>query len=263
MNSTPSSKLGAAIVAVALLAAAVAPAAAVSVSAEDVPDRAEAGEKVSATFTVTDLYTDYDNWTLRGTTALENATWTITRYDNRDTQVGEQRTVTGENVTQSIGGETDEVTVRLEGRVPEVGNFSYDPAQSFAFAGLAQTQQGGTSEALDSWSVVHYTAESEAARAAIEDAEDAIDDADEAGADAAEAEELLASAVSAYESANFDNAERLSGNAAEQADSAAQSSQRQGLLLLVGAAVVGIAVVAGLVYVLLQRRRANQYDKLG
>lgn len=263
MNSIPSSKLGAAIVAVALLAAAVAPAAAVSVSAEDVPDRAEVGEKVTATFTVTELYTDYDNWTLRGTTALENATWTITRYDNRDTQVGQQRTVTGENVTQAIGGETDEVTVRLAGRVPEVGNFSYDPAQAFEFASLAQTQQGGTVDALDSWSVVHYTGESEAAREAIEDAEDAIADADEAGADTAQAEDLLESAISAYEGANFENAERLSGNAAEEADAAARSSQRTSLLLLVGAGVVGLAVVGALVYVLLQRRQSNQYDKLG
>lgn len=263
MNSTPSSRLAAALAVLGLLVAAVVPAAAVSVSADGVPDRAQVGEKVSATFTLTELYTDYDNWTLRGTTALANATWTITRYDNKGTQVGQQRTVTGGNVTQAVGGETDELTVRLEGRVPEVGNFSYDPAQTFRFARLEQTQQGGTSDELDAWSVVHYTEASAAAREAIAAAEDAIAAAEDAGADTSEAEELLRSAVSAYENPNFENAERLAGQAAEKADAAAQSKQQTSLLLLVGGAVVALAVLGGLVYLFLQRRRANQYDKLG
>lgn len=263
MNLTPSSKHTTALLALALLVAAVAPVAAVSVSADGVPDRAEVGEQVSATFTLTELYTDYDNWTLRGTTALDNATWTITRLDNRDRQLGQQRTVTGTNVTQSIGGETDEVRVRLEGRVPEVANYSYDPAQTFTFAELEQTQQGGTTDALDDWSVVHYTSESEAAREAIETAEDAIDDAAEAGADTSEAEDILENAVSAYDGANFGNAEDLATNAEEAANEAAQSTQRTNTLLLVGAAVVALAVLGGVAYVLLQRRKANQYDKLG
>lgn len=263
MNSTRCSRVGVALAALALLVAAVAPAVAVSVSADGVPDRAQSGEKVSATFTLTELYTDYDSWTLRASTALEDATWTITRYDNKGTQLGEQRTVTGANVTQAIGGETTEVTVRLEGRTPEVANFTYEPAQTFRFASLEQTQEGGTADSLDAWSVVHYTEESEAARAAIDDAADAIDDAESGGADTAEAEGLLESAISAFDNDNFENAESLAEDAAEKADSASQSKQTTTLLLLAGGAVVVLAVVALLVYLYLQRRQANQFDKLG
>lgn len=263
MNSTRSSRAGVALAVLALLVAAVGPAVAVSVSAEGVPERAQVGDTVSATFTVGDLYTEYDSWTLRGETALENATWTVTRFDNRGRQIGESRTVTGGTVTQAIDGETDEVTVRVEGSAPAVANFTYDPVQSFEFATLLQTQDGGTSDELGSWSVVHYTDRSESARAAIADAEDAIDSAAESGADTAEAEELLESAISAYDNTNFDNAERLAGNAAEAADSAAGSKQRTTLLLVAGGGIVVLGVLAALGYILLQRRKANQFDRLG
>lgn len=263
MNSTRCSRAGVALAVVAMLVAAVAPAVAVSANAEGVPERAAVGETVSATFTVTDLYSDYDSWTLRGETALENATWTVTRFDNRGRQIGEGRTVTGATVTQAVDGETDEVTVRIEGSVPAVANFTYEPAQAFEFATLEQTQEGGASDELGSWSVGHYTTKSEAARAAIADAEAAIESAADAGADTSDAEELLESAVSAYEISNFDNAERLSGNAADSAESAASSRQRTTLLLVAGAAVVVLALLAGLGYLLLQRRQANQFDRLG
>lgn len=263
MNLTPSSKAPLALVVLALLVAAAAPAVAVSASADGVPDRAEVGERVSATFTLTELYTDYENWTLEGMTALDNATWTITRFDNRDRQVGDQRTVTGGNVSQSIGGETDEVRIRLEGHAPEVGNYSYDPAQTFTFAELEQSQEGGTTDDINSWPVVHYTPESEAAREAIDVAGDVIDEAADGGADTAEAEGILENAISSYENANFGNAEDLASNAEETASESAQSAQRTDTLLLVGGAVVVLAVLGGLGYLFLQRRKANQYDKLG
>lgn len=250
------------VVALAVVAAAATPAAAVSVSADAVPDRAEVDERVTATFTVTELYTDYDNWTLVGGTDLRNATWTVTLLDNRGRQIGDKRTYTSRNFSQGIGGETDEVTVRLEGDVPEIANFSYEPAQSFTVARLVQSQQGGTSTELDAWSASHFTGDSSAAREAIGEAAAAIDDAEEAGADVSEAETLLDSAVSAYDNANFENAENLAGQAGEAASGAASSRQQTRLLLLGGVAVVVLAVLAGVGYWLLQRRRANRYDKL-
>ncbi len=263
MNSTRCSKL-AVLVAVSLaLVAAVAPAAAaVSVSADGVPDSAEVDSKVTSTFTLTELYSEYDQWTLRGETNLTQVTWTVTTYDQTGAKIA-QETYNQPTFNHSIAAENgvNEIEVEVEGTVSEVGNWSYDPAQSVLVASLAQTQQGGTSSSLASHSTRPYTEDSQAARTAIGDAEDAVEDTADAGADTAEAEDLVSSAVSAYDNGNFENAQRLAGQATEKAEASASSKQQTSMLLMGAGVLVAVALVgAGLWY---WRNNRETYDKLG
>lgn len=263
MNSTRCSRLVALLAVSLALVAALAPAAAaVSVSADGVPESAEVDSKVTASFTLTELYTEYDQWTLQGETNLTQVTWTVTTYDQTGAKLG-QETYNQPTFNHSIAASNDvnRVEVEVEGTVPAVETWSYDPAQQVLVASLAQTQQGGTSTTLDSYSTRPFTADSQSARTAIDDAGDTIDDADEAGADTSEAEELLASAVSAYDSGNFDNAERLAGQATEKAEASASSKQQTSMLLIGAGVLAAVALVgAGVWY---WRQSQDSYDKLG
>lgn len=260
MNWSHSSRVAAAFLAVAFVAAA--PALAVSVSADGVPGEAEVDSTVSANYETTDLYTEYDAWVLQGTTELTNATWTVQLYDQTGARIGRE-TYTGSSFQQPISAADDvnRVAVTVEGTVPPVENFSYEPAQSVTVSKLSQGQDGGSSDVLESWSTRPYTSSSKDARTAIEDAETAIDDASATGADTTEAEELLDSAVSAYNGGNFDNAVQLANKSAEEASAAAASKQQTSLLIKAGAGVVGLLVVVGGVYWYLNSRET--YDKLG
>jgi hypothetical protein len=227
-----------------------------------VPTDAEVGSTVDVTVTVEDLYTNYSTWTLTGQTDLESVTWTVTTYHVDGTQLDRQE-YTGESFGHGISTEDDvaEVTVRIQGTVPEWSNWSYDPAQSLVLAAFAETQQGGSETTLHTAELRPYTEDSQAARTAIDDASDAIDDASEAGVDASEAESLLENAISAYDAGNFGNAQDLAEDAQNQAEAAQRSSQRTSTLLLIGGAVLVLAILAGLGYWYLQNRQT--YDKLG
>lgn len=258
MNSSRSSKLVALLVASTLLLAAVAPAAAVSASGQNVPDEAAVGDKVSATFTLTELYSDYEQWTLNGETELTQVTWTVTTYDQADNKLG-SKSYDGESFNQSISlsNDVDEVTVKVTGVVPEVGNYTYDPAQSFTMAALYQTREGGNSDRIETWEVHHYTEASQQARDAIESASAAIDDA----GGVPEAESTLQAAISSFENANFDNANRLAEQAEGTANKAKQSSDRTQLLLYAGAGLFAVGAVVGGVF--WWRSNQDSYDKLG
>lgn len=258
MNSNRSSKLAALVVLAALLVAAVAPAAAISTDAENVPSEAQVGQKVTSTFTLTELYSDYEQWTLSGQTELNKVTWTVTRYDQADNKIGSDA-YDGASFNRSISieNDVDKVTVEVTGVVPEVDGYSYDPAQSFTIASLSQTREGGNSEQIDEWTVHHYTSESQAARDAIESASAAIDDA--GGVPGAES--TLESAISSYENANFDNANRLAEQAEETANKAKKSSNRNRMLLYAGGGLLAVGLVVGGVF--WWRSNQDSYDKLG
>jgi cobalamin biosynthesis Mg chelatase CobN len=262
MNSTRCSRLAALLAVSLALVVAVAPAAAVSVSADGVPESAEVDSKVSASFTLTDLYTEYDEWTLRGETNLTQVTWTVTTYDQTGAKLAQESySASSFNHSIAAGDDVNRVEVEVEGTMPEVGNWSYDPAQSLLVASFAQTQQGGTSSTLATHSTRPYTADSQSARTAIDDAGDAIEEASDAGADTSEAESLLESAVSAYDSGNFENAKNLAGQATEKAEASASSKQQTSMLLM-GAGVVVLLVLVG-AGVWYWRQSQDSYDKLG
>ncbi|WP_070365779.1 DUF4398 domain-containing protein [Halodesulfurarchaeum formicicum] len=260
MNSSHYSKL--AIAAVLLAVVAAGPAAAVSVSDATAPDTVEVGSTVDVTYTVEDLYTNYNEWNLEGATELESVTWTVTTYDLSDSQLDKQQ-YNGQEFSHTLDKEGDVamVEVRVQGTVPEWSNWSYEPAQSITLADFTESQSGGAENDLLTSTARPYTESSQAARTALDDATAAIQDAEDAGVDVTEATDRLDNARSAFNSGNFENAQDLAGDAQASAESAQQQSQRTSTLLMIGGVVVVLAILAGVGYWYLSNRET--YDKLG
>ncbi|MEF8774303.1 MAG: hypothetical protein V5A23_08590 [Halobacteriales archaeon] len=282
MTSSRYSKAGIlALLAVLVFSVVAAPAAAVELSETTVPDEAEAGTQVSASFTMSNLYQDpnWDPWTLEGETELRNVTWTLTFIDAQGNEF-DTRSYDGQSFSQpEITTERDILTVRVEvtGETPPVAesDLTYPDNETFLLAELTQTrgEEGSMSE-IGTWEARHYTTGGDAddadpgtqeAREALDAAQAAIDEADEAGADTATANDTFQSAVSAYESGNLGNAVDLANRAEEEANEARESkeqSEQQSQLLLYGAiGVVALLVIVGGVYY--WRNQGDDYDKLG
>jgi hypothetical protein len=262
MTKTNSSRFSKLLLGLLLVATVVAvPAGAVSTGNADVPTESEVGTKTSATVTLTELYQNpqLEQWTLAGQTDLENVTWTVTYYDQTGAKV-DQSSFDGQNFTGgaiSAGDGIAEVDVTVEGTVPSVEAYSYDPAQSFTVLSLEQTREGGTTNSIDSWTARHYTPESQTARDALDDAREEID----AAGDPDDAETKFTQAVDAYESAEFDLAAELAGEAKSQAQSVQQNQQRNQMLLYAGGGlVVLLAIVGGFLW---YRSQTQQPDRLG
>jgi hypothetical protein len=240
--------------AVSLVAA---PAAAVSVAEDGVPQEAEVGSEVTATFTLTELYKDSSNeWTLAGETELENVSWTVKKFGLDDSQL-DKESFGGSEFTADVAADDDvtRVEVTVTGTVPAVENFTYSPEETFQLASLSR-QQGDNTEELESWDVHHYTKDSKEARQAIAAAESAIE---QAGGDE-DAEKQVTRAISSYNNGNFENAADIAADAEESASSTKQSNERNELLLYGGiGAVALLAVVGGVFY---WRSQQDTYDKL-
>lgn len=262
MNSNRCSRLAVLLFAFALVASTAAPAAAaVSVSSADAPSEAEVGEDVTATFTLEQPFSQYEGWTLNGTTELNDVTWTVKLYDQAGDKVGQQ-SYDGQafNHSLNLSSNAVEVEVVVTGTAPEVENFSYDPPQQALLAELTQVREGGSSDTIDAWRFRPYTPDSDEAREAIAAAEAAISDAEQEGGDVSDAEDTLDSAVSSFDHGVFDTAIDLAEDAEESADSAAQSSQRTRLLLYGGLGLLAtVAVVGGVFW---YRSQQDDYDKL-
>jgi F0F1-type ATP synthase membrane subunit c/vacuolar-type H+-ATPase subunit K len=243
MSWTHSSKGTTLLVLLAVALAAVGTATAISVDAETVPDESEVGTDVSAELVIADPFTDADEWTLHGETALEDVSWTVIVLDQGDEvsqqTYGEQSF--NQTLTRSGGG--DEVVIELAGTAPEVENYTYDPAQTYTVASLVKIQ-GSNSEELDSWEAHYYTEESREARQAL----DAADAAIESVGGNQEAEQLYRNAVSAYEGENFGNAVDLANQAESRASQAQQSQQTTQYVLIGVGVLVVLALVGGGIY---------------
>lgn len=259
MNSNHCSRL-AVLLAVCLVAmAATGPAAAISVANEDTPAEVEVGEKVTAAYTMEELYQNpsFESWSIEGETELENVTWTVTYYDQSDEKI-DQYTHDGQSFSQSgvdIDSGVSKVRVQVTGEAPAVGNYTYDPEETFTVATLTQVRDGGSSNEIGTWEAHHYTENSKQARNAIDSANAAIEDAD----GDSEAEDTRDTAVDVYGNGDFDNAIEL----ANRAESEASSSQQRQMLLFGGLGLVGLVALVGGGYVLYQRSRQDSYDKLG
>ncbi|WP_266078716.1 hypothetical protein [Haladaptatus caseinilyticus] len=249
MNSTRCSKLTALLLVLTLALSAVVPAAAISTETQGIPDDANVGDEVSAKLTLTDLYSDYEQWTLNGETELMDVTWTVTTYDQAGNQKA-KKSYDGQSFNHSLTLDSDasETVVKVSGTVPEIENFTYEPQQAFTLATLSQTREGGNSDEIDSWSANYHTEDSTDAREAIAAAQKAIDEAP-AGANTEDAEGRVENAISAYEAGNFGNAVDIAGQAENSASSAAEkankSAQQSELLMYGGVAIVGLVVVGG------------------
>jgi len=250
-NSNRSSRV--VLATLVLLLAATVPAAAVSITGEDVPEEGQAGTQVSASVTLDELYRNpqSEQWQLSGATELTDVSWTIVFYDQTGSQVTlvepTGQSFSGIDVQASTG--TAEVEVRVTGTVPDVETYSYDPAQEFLLMELTRGQAGGASNSIESWQTHHYTQKSASAREAIDQAGAEIERARESGANPSDAQANYDDAIAAYEDGSFDVATNLANRAASQAQSAQQSQQTQQLLIYaVGGLVVLALVVGGVLY---------------
>lgn len=251
-----------ALLAALLVVVVASPVAAVSLSADDAPAEGAVDSKVDVTFTVTDLYTDYDTWTLRGETELTNVSWTVTTYDQTDAKIAQQ-TYNNQSFGHQLAASEDvnSVEVRLEATVPGVTNWSYGSPQAFRLAAFTQAQDGGSSTTLDSYDIQPYTSESDEARTAIDEASEAIEDAEDAGADVSDAESDLEDAIEFYNNGNFEQAAKNANEAEEKAGGAASSAQQTDLLVKAGIGIVVLLLLGGGIYWALQQR--TTHDKLG
>jgi len=232
-------------------------ASAYTVSAEGVPAESEVGGEVTVTYTIDDPFTDAPNeWTLAGATELENVSWTVTvlRAGNQVSQ----DTYGSQNFSQGldIDDNGDQVEIELTGATPAVENYTYQPEEQYLVASLTQVT-GNNEEEFRRDTAHHYTQESREARTAIDDAQAAID----ATGGNQEAEELLSSAISAYDADNFGNAVDLAEQAENTAQQAQQSQQTTRLLLFGGIGLVVLLLLAGGGYYLLQQQ-GDDYSKL-
>ncbi len=232
-----SSKLVAAVVALLLAGSLFAGSvAAVESSPQDLPEESEVGDDFEATFEVTDLFDEFERWTLAANTELDNATWTIRQFDQGGNQIDRQET-DGSTATESVDIDdgTAAIEVRVTGTTPELGELSYDPPDRFLAANFTLERDGGTERAIAEHESHHYTEGSREARQAIDSASAAVGDS---GGDA---QSSLDSAISAYEGGNFENAISL----AERAEGEATQSQTIRTTLLGVGAVIVIAILLG------------------
>lgn len=244
MSWTHSSKSVALVVLLALSLTVVGTAGALSVSPGEVPDETRAGETVTTTVTIEDPFVGMPSeWTLQGSTDLRNVSWTVTviqQGERVDQQVYGEPSFEQDLVADS-GGDTIEVDIT--GDVPAVGDYTYESRETYTLYDFDSVQGSSTSD-LNATSVHHYTNASKSARATLDEAAAAVNDTDNS-----EARNDLSQAISAYDNANFQNAESNANDAIEQAEQAEQSAQRtQTILMGVGALAVLLVVGGGVYY---------------
>ena len=216
------------------------PAAAVESQPQDLPEEAEVGSDVETTFELTELFDEFEEWTLRADTELQEVTWTVWLYDQAGNQV-DQQSVDGQELATDVDIDdgVSRVEVRVTGTVPEIGNYSYEPPERFVMANLSQTRTGGTERAIDSYEVHHYTQESKEARNAIDSAQATV-----AGSGSDSGQALLESAISSYESGDFESAVR---DAERAGDEGSQSKLLRNAAIGVGG-LLALLLVVGVGY---------------
>jgi hypothetical protein len=243
-----SSKLLSLLVAGLLVSSlAVGSAVAVESSPGELPEESQIGTDYEATFELTELFDEYEQWTLSGETELTNVTWTIQQYDQAGNQI-RQSSVDGQSFEADINIDdgTSRIEVRVTGTTPEIGNLSYEPEERFTVANFTQVREGGTQQAIASHDAHPYTTESKEARNAIDNASEVVD-----ASDSNEAQQTLESAISAYDAGNFENAISL----AERAENEATQTQTRQSFLLYGAAAVVLLLLLGGGYYLYKSRQ--------
>ncbi|MFB6132536.1 MAG: hypothetical protein ABEJ44_03930 [Halanaeroarchaeum sp.] len=259
MNWNRSSRFG--VVLLALLTISVVPAAAVSVTG-DAPNAVQIGEKQRTTYTITEPFDEYSQWTLRGRTELTDVTWRVTTYDNADNQIDE-KIFTGQSFSYELSANSGvvRVEVRLVGTTPSDVNWQYDPPQQILYAAFTQAQQGGATDNLTRDKARPFSPASQSARTAIDEAQAAIAEAQNAGVSVPGARSDLQDAIEFYNSGKFAEATQNAEEARRAVVSAMQSQQQTNRILLIGGVLVALLAVAGGVYWYLQQRES--YDRLG
>jgi hypothetical protein len=234
MNSIPSSKLA---VLLALVVVASGTAAALSVSGT-APEPAAEGSEVSMNTSISQPFQDApDRYTLRGTTELDNATFTIEVLNQGRLVTSE--TTGGPSFEQPLNIEdgATRVNVSVAGRTPALENFSYrnQSVENYTALRLERTS-GGAATTIETYRSHRYTEASLAARQAIDNASAIItEDSSE------QTRNRLNQAISAYNGTEFALAQELAG----EAQGLAQEEQSGLPITLIGGAVLVLVLVVG------------------
>ena len=251
--SRSSSYVLVALIALAGLALLVGSGVAATVDADGAPEEAEVNDSVTVEFTLTDLYEGDTprEWTLVATTELDDADWTIRRFDGGGDQVGTSTEVANATAEQPVSADENvaRVEVTLRGTVPDIEEYSYENPEEFTLVEFVEQRPGGGEASLETYNTHHYTEQSRSAREAIDEAQAAIDSARDAGGDVSDAEESLGTAISLYNSGTeFGEAESLAERAQNEAADAESGAEFRSLLLWGVGALLVVAVIAGAVY---------------
>jgi hypothetical protein len=246
---------------------------AVTVANEDVPDDERVGETITVQVGMEDLYQNPvdEQWYVTGETELRNATWTVV-FSGPTGETIREVDVDGRFLNRSAVDRPDDllvdstrqtsadsVSVRVTGDVPRVEAYTYPElgtnGSAESFLGLSLVRDSGTGapgEVIESWSVVHYTDQSRAARAALDNASATIGAARDAGLDVSGAVDDFTSARSSYQNDNFENAIDLAEDATQSAQAAldaqggAEGDGDDGLpVVLIAVAVLAVAALVG------------------
>jgi hypothetical protein len=233
------------LLAIALAVGMAGIAAAADFEADEEPEPTIEGEEVSMEVISENPFNEFTEWTLVGSTELEEPGWTITLVDNtgEETSVGYE----GESFEHQLNGSENivEVHVQVNGNAPSADEFDYEDLSVEQSTAIELTRAQG-SETLGTWNVRSITEESQNAREALDSAQSVIE-----GSGNTNAEERFQEAVTFYNSGEFESAI----SAAEDAESMVDTSGGLPLPLLIGGGVVVLLIVAGGFYVYRQRQR--------
>lgn len=243
MSWTHSSKIAVLGVLLAVSLASAGTAAAITVSA-DAPEEAEVGEQVTMTTTIEQPFEDApDQWTLRGDSELDDASWTVTTLEQgRTLETNEYGEATFEQDLDIESG-TTEIEITVEGTVPEIQEYSYENVgmEEFTLMSVGRATDGNVNT-IQTWDVHRYTQDSKEARQAIDDAEEAL-----SGVSDEEGQSLLEDAKAFYDGQEpqFD---RAISNAEDAEQRAEEASSSLPIIPIAVGVVVLIALVAGGLY---------------
>lgn len=254
MNWSRCSRVALAVALVLVVAAG--PVAAVESDANNLPEETNVDTTTDSSFTLTELYSDYKQWTLRANTDLTNVTWTVVEYNAADERIAET-SYDGQsfNHTVDIESDTTRIEVEVTGTVPTIENYTYQPPEQYTYARFQQVREGGTKSNISEYEVYHYTTESKEARQTIDEAKPVVNDSD-----SDEAQKQLQRAINAYNAGNFELAIDLAQDAQKNAEQARESQQRTQTFLYAGIGVLVLLVVVGGVFY--WRSQQDDYDKL-
>jgi hypothetical protein len=241
MNSIRSSETAIGLLlAVALVTVAAGTAVALTVEGTS-PEPAQVNSTVSTTVTIQQPFSGDApaQYTLRGETELEGASFTVVAFDQQNSTVNR---VDSEGPTFEMPLDIDNGAVRVEvevndGVAPALDTFDYEDmsAENYTALRLARVADGAETE-IRVFEAHRFTEESIEARQVIDNASAQID-ADSSG----EAREKLNQSISAYNAENFENAVALAQEARNTAESGGLP------VTLIGGAVVALVVIVGAV----------------
>ncbi|MXR51849.1 hypothetical protein GRX03_09550 [Halovenus sp. WSH3] len=204
-----------------------------------VSDEMQVGQQETATVVIQEPFAERDvGWTLVVDSEFEDAGITITTT----TVDGTTNQVSGEGRAQmTLDNEgIREVEIEVSGTVPEIQQYSYESPEQENFTALRINDSSGV---IETWSVHRYTEQSREARNRL----------DEALEYTSQDSQDFQSAVTLYNSGEF---EQATAEADSIIDSGESSEQTQ-TLLFAGVGVVVLLVLAGGGYYLYQQRSQN------